>query len=100
MVSEMTLSLAFIQQIGLPGLIAIAIIALLIFGKRLPDVARNLGKGIVEFKKGVKGIEEDVEDNSNQSSPPRPSVTSRDGDAGADGHHQPAGAADDQNRTT
>ena len=63
------ISLAFIHQIGLPGLIIIAIIALLIFGKRLPDVARNLGKGIVEFKKGVKGIEEEVEDSSSQSSP-------------------------------
>lgn len=63
------ISLAFIHQIGLPGLIIIAIIALLIFGKRLPDVARNLGKGIVEFKKGVKGIEDEVEDSSSQSSP-------------------------------
>jgi sec-independent protein translocase protein TatA len=36
------------------------IIALLLFGKRLPDVARSLGKGIVEFKKGVRGIEDEV----------------------------------------
>ena len=36
-------------------------IALLLFGKRLPEVARSLGKGIVEFKKGVNGIE-DTED--------------------------------------
>jgi sec-independent protein translocase protein TatA len=35
-------------------------IALLLFGKRLPEVGRNLGKGIVEFKKGLAGIEEDV----------------------------------------
>ncbi|MEE9200192.1 MAG: twin-arginine translocase TatA/TatE family subunit [Candidatus Brocadiales bacterium] len=41
--------------------IVILIVALLIFGKRLPDVMRSLGKGIVEFKKGVKGIEEDVD---------------------------------------
>jgi sec-independent protein translocase protein TatA len=38
----------------------IAGIALLIFGKRLPEVGRSLGKGIVEFKKGLAGIEEDV----------------------------------------
>ncbi|HHT9135532.1 MAG TPA: Sec-independent protein translocase subunit TatA/TatB [Candidatus Avalokitesvara rifleensis] len=31
------------------------------FGKRLPDVMRSLGKGIVEFKKGVRGIEDDVD---------------------------------------
>lgn len=38
----------------------IAGIALLLFGKRLPEVGRSLGKGIVEFKKGLAGIEEDV----------------------------------------
>ena len=41
--------------------IIIAAIALLLFGKRLPEVGRSLGKGIVEFKKGLKGIEDDVE---------------------------------------
>ena len=46
---------------GLPEWIIIGAIGLLIFGKRLPEVGRSLGKGIVEFKKGLKGIEEDVE---------------------------------------
>jgi sec-independent protein translocase protein TatA len=35
--------------------IIIGVIALLLFGKRLPGVARSLGQGIVEFKKGIKG---------------------------------------------
>lgn len=43
-------------------LVVIALIALLLFGKRLPEVARGLGKGVVEFKKGLKGVEEEVED--------------------------------------
>jgi sec-independent protein translocase protein TatA len=50
--------------IGMPGMmewIIIGGLGLLIFGKRLPEVGRSLGKGIVEFKKGLKGIEEDVE---------------------------------------
>jgi sec-independent protein translocase protein TatA len=42
-------------------MLIIGIIALLLFGKRLPEVARSLGKGIVEFKKGVHGIEDDVD---------------------------------------
>jgi len=42
-------------------IIAILVVALLLFGRRLPEVARNLGKGIVEFKKGVRGIEDDVD---------------------------------------
>jgi len=46
--------------------IIILIVALLIFGKRLPEVMKSLGKGIVEFKKGVKGVEEDVEEVSNK----------------------------------
>ena len=47
-----------------PGPMEIMIIggiALLLFGKRLPEVARSLGKGIVEFKKGVRGIEDEVD---------------------------------------
>ncbi len=55
--------LAFIHNMGPVGIFAILIIALLLFGKRLPEVARSLGKGIVEFKKGVRGIEDDVDKN-------------------------------------
>ena len=49
--------------LGMPGLtewIIIGALGLLIFGKRLPEVGRSLGKGIVEFKKGLKGVEDDV----------------------------------------
>ena len=46
--------------------VVIAVIGLLFFGKRLPEVGRSLGKGIVEFKKGLKGIEDEVEEASNQ----------------------------------
>jgi sec-independent protein translocase protein TatA len=56
---------------GQPGwqeLLIVMIIALLLFGKRLPEVARNLGKGIVEFKKGVRGIEDEVNTSYSQSS--------------------------------
>jgi sec-independent protein translocase protein TatA len=42
--------------------VVIAIIVLLLFGNRLPSVMRSLGRGIVEFKKGVQGIEEDLKD--------------------------------------
>ena len=55
---------------GMPGgweWIIILIVAILIFGKRLPEEMKSLGKGIVEFKKGVKGVEDDVEDVSSKS---------------------------------
>src|SRR3954467_3324378 len=55
--------------LGMPGgaeWIMIAAVGLLLFGKRLPEVGRSLGKGIVEFKKGLKGVEDEVEEASNQ----------------------------------
>lgn len=41
-------------------MLIIGVIAVLLFGKRLPEVGRSLGKGIVEFKKGIHGIEDDL----------------------------------------
>ncbi len=38
----------------------IAVIVFLLFGNRLPSVMRSLGQGVVEFKKGLQGIEDDV----------------------------------------
>lgn len=60
-------------------LIIVGIVALLLFGKRLPEVARSLGKGITEFKKGVRGIEDEVDSASYSSSRPtgRPTVEDR-----------------------
>jgi len=57
---------------GLPEWIMIGAVGLLIFGKRLPDVGRSLGQGIVEFKRGLKGIKDDVEEESNKPAGPKP----------------------------
>ena len=49
---------------GPPGvweLLIVALIVLLLFGGRLPNVMRNLGRGVVEFKKGISGVEEEIE---------------------------------------
>ena len=43
-------------------LLVIAVVAVLIFGRRLPEVGRSLGQGLVEFKKGLKGIKDEVDD--------------------------------------
>jgi len=40
-------------------LMVVAGVILLLFGSRLPKVMRSLGEGIVEFKRGVQGIEDD-----------------------------------------
>ena len=55
--------LAFLQNIGFPELLVVLLIVLLLFGaKRLPEMARGLGKSIHEFKKGIKEIETDADD--------------------------------------
>lgn len=64
-------TLAFISMPGWGEMVIIAFIGLLLFGKRLPDVGRSLGKGIVEFKKGLRGIEDDIEDSVNRSATDR-----------------------------
>jgi sec-independent protein translocase protein TatA len=41
-------------------LLIILMIGLLLFGGRLPSVGRNIGKSIVEFKKGLKDVQDDA----------------------------------------
>ena len=50
--------LAF-MGLGTVELMIVAGVILLLFGSRLPKVMRSLGEGIVEFKRGVQGIEDD-----------------------------------------
>lgn len=50
---------------GMPGpleLIVVMAILLLLFGHRLPSVMRSLGRGVVEFKRGVQGVEDEFEE--------------------------------------
>jgi sec-independent protein translocase protein TatA len=52
---------AFFQNLGMTELMIVAFVSLLIFGNRLPSVMRSLGKSVTEFKKGVSGIEDEID---------------------------------------
>lgn len=47
--------------LGTWDLVIVAVVVLLLFGNRLPSVMRSMGRGVVEFKKGVRGIEDEVD---------------------------------------
>lgn len=57
----MTHQLLFIQNLGSTEIIIIALVILLLFGgKKIPELMRGLGKGVSQFKKGMKDIEEEI----------------------------------------
>lgn len=58
----MPVPFAFLGAPGPMELLIIGLIVLLLFGNRLPSVMRSMGRGIVEFKKGVQGIEDEIDD--------------------------------------
>ncbi|HLT08038.1 MAG TPA: twin-arginine translocase TatA/TatE family subunit [Cyclobacteriaceae bacterium] len=56
-------TLGFIQNIGGGSLVLIILVIILLFGaKRIPELARGLGRGIREFKDATKEIQDDLEE--------------------------------------
>jgi sec-independent protein translocase protein TatA len=49
-----------IFNVGNTELLIILVIALLIFGSRLPSVMRSVGKSVTEFKRGLHEVEDEV----------------------------------------
>jgi sec-independent protein translocase protein TatA len=43
-------------------MVVIAVIGILLFGRKLPEISKYLGKSIIEFKKGMKGLEDNLDD--------------------------------------
>ncbi len=44
-----------------PEWIVVLVIAVLLFGRRLPEVGHSIGKAIVEFKRGVNGVKNEID---------------------------------------
>ena len=59
-------TLGLFGTIGWQELLIIGGILLILFGRRLPEVGRSLGQGIVQFKKGLRDIEDEVERGVNE----------------------------------
>jgi sec-independent protein translocase protein TatA len=47
-------------RLGIEELLVLLILVVLLLGRRLADVGRYLGKGIVEYRKGLQGLEDDI----------------------------------------
>src|SRR5438874_11727110 len=60
-------------NLGTQELLILMVIGVLLFGRKLPEVGRYLGKGIVEFKKGMKGLEDEI-DSSASARPEAPAL--------------------------
>ncbi len=59
--SAVNLPVAFIGNLGATEIILILLVVLLLFGaKKIPELAQGLGKGMKEFKKAVKDVEEEI----------------------------------------
>ncbi|MEM6331546.1 MAG: twin-arginine translocase TatA/TatE family subunit [Planctomycetota bacterium] len=48
--------------LGVPEMLIVGALAVLLFGSRLPEVARSMGRSFTEFKKGVQGLEDGMRD--------------------------------------
>lgn len=87
MVEEMNLfQPAFIQGIGGPELLIILVIILLLFGaKKLPELAKGLGKSMKEFKKATQDVQDDFQEAMDAVDPEKPSAqkpsSGQDGDS-------------------
>ena len=55
------------MSLGAPEIILIFVLVLILFGgKKLPDFARGLGKGLREFKKATKEIKDEIESSTEE----------------------------------
>ena len=61
------------QGIGTWEILLIFLVALLLFGaKRIPEIAKGLGKGITEFKRAVKDVKDEIETSAEDAPPSQP----------------------------
>jgi sec-independent protein translocase protein TatA len=57
--------------LGTTELIVILVVMLLLFGSRLPNIMRSLGKSVTEFKKGMNEMTDEQPANTYHQAPPQ-----------------------------
>jgi sec-independent protein translocase protein TatA len=62
----------FLPSVGPMEMLILAFVCLLIFGNRLPSAMRSLGKSVTEFKKGISGIEDEIDQAGSSDKKPTP----------------------------
>ena len=58
--------------LGTQEIMLLLVLGVLLFGRNLPSLGRSLGKTVTEFKKGVKGLEDDMEPTTSRTVEPEP----------------------------
>jgi sec-independent protein translocase protein TatA len=53
--------LGFLGGFGPMEMMIVGVVALLLFGNRVPETMRSLGRGFREFRDGLRGIENDLD---------------------------------------
>ena len=57
------------MNLGYGEIILIALVILLLFGaKRLPELAKSVGKSVKSFKSGLNEVEKEIKDSTEESS--------------------------------
>lgn len=55
-------------NLGAGEIILILLVILILFGaKKIPELARGIGKGMSEFKKGLKDVEDEIKNSDTES---------------------------------
>jgi sec-independent protein translocase protein TatA len=94
------MALALIGPIGAPELMIILFLALLMFGGRLPDVARSLGRSVNQFKRGLKDLDEGMkEEEQRLPTPPAKTLASPPSTQGTEGASATSAASSDTSST-
>jgi sec-independent protein translocase protein TatA len=86
--------------IGIPELLIVLVVVLLVFGpKRLPQLGKQLGGGMREFKDSIQGKDKDDDDADDDAAAGRPELTRAQQadvlDPTPDATHAPAGERDE-----